>query len=94
MIRKSAWQNSRALSSGNDNENSFSMDISVASCCPGKRATTVEIYVDDAVVYTSQEIGQKTTPFSIENIDLKNAKYLKIVVKGNGCVILSNAEIE
>ncbi len=76
----------------NNKYNSFNVNVSPMECFGGDRSTTIKIYIDNALSYTSQSISKKTSPFNI-NLDIKGAKYLKIVVEGNGCVILSEAKL-
>ena len=54
--------------------------------------TTVKVFVDDELKYTSPIINQKTEKFNIGEIDIAEAEYIKIVadVGAHGCVIMSD----
>ena len=71
----------------------FKMEVSTASCFNDGCGSIIRVYVDDEIKYTSPQITKKTPPFSINDIDLSGASYLKIEVVGNGCVIISNAAL-
>ena len=71
----------------------FKMEVSTASCFNEGCGSIIRVYVDDEIKYTSPQITKKTPAFSIDDIDLSGASYLKIEVVGNGCVIISNAAL-
>ncbi len=71
----------------------FKMEVSTASCFNDGCGSIIRVYVDDEIKYTSPQITKKTPPFSIDDIDLSGASYLKIEAVGNGCVIISNAAL-
>ena len=74
------------------NYDSISLDIVPAICYGQSASTTIKIYADDKLVYTSNAITQKTTLFNTGEIKIAGADYVKIVVDvdSEGCIIISN----
>lgn len=72
--------------------NSISLKIAPAACFGESGSACVKIYVGENLVYTSQNVTQKTTQFNTGEIDLTGADYVKIVVdlEGYGCIIVSD----
>lgn len=70
----------------------LTMDIAPCQEFDQNANTSIKIFVDDELKYTSPVINQKTKKFNIGEIDISNAEYIKIVadVSAKGCVILSD----
>ena len=72
---------------------SISFHVAPATDFGESGTAVVKIYVDDALVYTSVTVNQKTPQFSTGSVDLTGANYVKIevIVQGHGCIIISDA---
>ncbi len=74
---------------------SLSFNISPYADYGNEASTTLKIFVDDKLVYTSPAVTRKSNIISVPDIPLVGATYLKIVVdKGDyGCLMLSDAKL-
>ena len=74
---------------------SLSFNISPYTDYGNEASTTLKIFVDDKLVYTSPAVTRKSNIISIPDIPLVGSTYLKIVVdKGDyGCLMLSDAKL-
>lgn len=75
---------------------SISFDMAPFVTFGASSSSSVKVYVDDVLVYTSTAITQKTERFNSGKIDISNAEYIKIVVDAgrDGCVVLSDVILE
>lgn len=71
---------------------SLSFDIAPAGDFGASGYTSIKVYADDVLVYTSPAISQKTARFNTGDIDISQASYIKIVaeVDEHSCTIISD----
>ncbi len=70
----------------------LTLDVAPSSHFAQNASTSIKVFVDDELKYTSPVINQKTEKFNIGEIDISEAEYIKIVadVGAHGCIILSD----
>jgi len=72
---------------------SLSFDLDAKNDFGQNAKSSVKVYVDDVLVYTSKDITQKTARFNSGEIDISKADYVRIEfdIGGHGCIIFSDA---